>query len=269
MQQTTAKNPGAGNARKPHTLRRLGSGMLWRLRNGEFRSASNFLVSEGANMVGQARRRKRYFCNLCDYKLKHLSHSSNELRISWHSACPRCDSRKRHRGLAILYRQLLAPLTAPRIIHFAPEPVLGPLLEDLAGDYETSDYFLEDVDHPRQDIQALTFEDAIYDVALTNHVLEHVPDDVAAMSELARILKPGGIAVITIPGVWTRHQTIDFPELSNNGHYRDYGLEVEDRLAGAFDRVEAVDLCQVAGPQARALGLVPGDEVAFVCRRES
>ena len=38
-----------------------------------------------------------------------------------------------------------------------------------------------------------------YDVVHSNHVLEHIPDPVAFMKDVARVLKPGGIACIEVP----------------------------------------------------------------------
>ena len=43
------------------------------------------------------------------------------------------------------------------------------------------------------------FPDGEYDGVHLNHVLEHIPDPVALMRDVARVLKPGGIACIEIP----------------------------------------------------------------------
>ena len=40
---------------------------------------------------------------------------------------------------------------------------------------------------------------AEFDAIICNHVLEHVPDDRAAMLELRRILRPGGTAILMVP----------------------------------------------------------------------
>jgi SAM-dependent methyltransferase len=49
------------------------------------------------------------------------------------------------------------------------------------------------------DVCALPLEDACVDVAVSANLLEHVPDDQRALTELVRILSPGGRAVIVVP----------------------------------------------------------------------
>ena len=45
----------------------------------------------------------------------------------------------------------------------------------------------------------LPFPDATFDRVVCSEVLEHIPDDVAAMHELTRVLRPGGTMAITVP----------------------------------------------------------------------
>lgn len=52
------------------------------------------------------------------------------------------------------------------------------------------------------DALALPYEDATFDVVLISEVLEHVPADLAAISEVVRVLKPGGLAAVTVPREW-------------------------------------------------------------------
>ena len=49
------------------------------------------------------------------------------------------------------------------------------------------------------DAQHLPFEDATLDHVVCSEVLEHVPDDARVVRELARVLKPGGRLVLTVP----------------------------------------------------------------------
>ena len=45
----------------------------------------------------------------------------------------------------------------------------------------------------------LPFPDASFDRVIASEVLEHIPDDEAAMAELARVLRPGGSMAVTVP----------------------------------------------------------------------
>ena len=85
------------------------------------------------------------------------------------------------------------------------------------------------------DALKLPFPDATFDRVICSEVLEHIPDDVAAMGELTRVLRPGGTMAITVPRF--------APELVNwalsdeyhnvpGGHIRIYRRSVlEERLA--------------------------------------
>jgi hypothetical protein len=50
-----------------------------------------------------------------------------------------------------------------------------------------------------EDFTALTFDDAAFDLVMTFEVLEHVPDYRAALREAARVLRPGGVMLLTAP----------------------------------------------------------------------
>lgn len=92
----------------------------------------------------------------------------------------------------------------------------------------------------RGDATRLPFADATFDCIVTSEVLEHIQDDVTALAELTRVLKPGGILAATVPS-W-------FPEKINwmlsdeyhapfvpGGHVRIYSateLKAKFRAAG-------------------------------------
>ncbi|MGA2295363.1 MAG: class I SAM-dependent methyltransferase [Acidimicrobiales bacterium] len=83
----------------------------------------------------------------------------------------------------------------------------------------------------------LPFADATFDRVICSEVLEHIPDDVGAMEELVRVLRPGGTMAVTVPRFG--------PELINwalsdeyhnvpGGHIRIYRRSVlESRLRSA------------------------------------
>jgi ubiquinone/menaquinone biosynthesis C-methylase UbiE len=72
------------------------------------------------------------------------------------------------------------------------------------------EYTTVDLDSPiadvKADVQSLPFDDDTYDVVICNHVLEHVEDLTRALSELLRVLKPAGYAILQVP-FDTKHET--------------------------------------------------------------
>jgi SAM-dependent methyltransferase len=56
----------------------------------------------------------------------------------------------------------------------------------------------------RMEGTAVPYEDSGFDLVVSNQVFEHVPDMGVALREIARVLKPGGIAINVFPdrGVW-------------------------------------------------------------------
>jgi SAM-dependent methyltransferase len=130
-----------------------------------------------------------------------------------------------------------------RVLHVAPEPAIGRHIGAVSGGgYVTLDLAVAGVD-VRGDVTCLPFPTTAFDTIICTHVLEHVPDDVAAMSELRRVLAPGGKAVLQVPFDPTRSETFeDFsattPEtrlrlFGQDDHVRIYATDYTDRLRGA------------------------------------
>ncbi len=85
----------------------------------------------------------------------------------------------------------------------------------------------------------MTFDDGSFDFIYCSNVLEHIEDDISAMSELFRILSPGGFAIIQVPiqGKETYEDiaiTDPYERYKNFGqadHVRYYGEDIQNRLA--------------------------------------
>jgi SAM-dependent methyltransferase len=58
---------------------------------------------------------------------------------------------------------------------------------------------LPDVHLTRANIYTLPYPDKTFDAVILSEILEHIDDDVAALKEAMRVLKPGGVAAITVP----------------------------------------------------------------------
>jgi SAM-dependent methyltransferase len=104
----------------------------------------------------------------------------------------------------------------------------------------------------RGDARRLPFPDATFDIVITSEVLEHIQDDVAAISEMARVLKPGGRFAATVPAWfpetvnWKLSDEYHAPK-SPGGHVRIYSrteLVAKLRTAGltvdGFHRAHAL-----------------------------
>lgn len=76
-----------------------------------------------------------------------------------------------------------------------------------------------------------------FDMAVSFQVVEHLADESGYFSELARVLKPGGIALLTTPNRLTISPGSDTP--INPFHLREYiPAEFRDTLTPYFDDVE-------------------------------
>src|SRR5258707_15185241 len=84
---------------------------------------------------------------------------------------------------------------AESLLHFAPEPGIERLLRPQIRRYVSADID-PGVADVAVDITDMQFDDGTFDAAICSHVLEHVPDDAAAVSELYRVLRPGGWALV-------------------------------------------------------------------------
>ena len=157
------------------------------------------------------------------------------------AGCPRCGSLERQRFLAVLLACLGTDLDAPRVLlDIAPSRQVGALLErlrprtvvrtDLGADPRTVDVW--------SSLTALPLADDCVDVLICYHVLEHVPDDRAAMRELARVLAPGGLGLVQVP--WNAGGVTDedpdageqerLRRFGQADHVRFYGDDLETRL---------------------------------------
>jgi SAM-dependent methyltransferase len=76
----------------------------------------------------------------------------------------------------------------------------------------------------------LPFESNTFDSILSNEVIEHVPSLHISLSELNRVLKPGGKILLTVPFVCFEHELpYDFRRFTLNGlveTLKEYGFEI-------------------------------------------
>lgn len=158
--------------------------------------------------------------------------------------CPWCGAHDRERHLLLYLRATgqLDGLAGRRVVHFAPERRLSETLGQATGaGYSACDLFPVRPGVARVDIQAMPDATGSVDLLLANHVLEHVDDDLAALREIARVLAPGGAAILQTPYSPVLHRTWSDPGIvdpearrrayGQEDHVRLYGRDIVDRFA--------------------------------------
>ena len=151
--------------------------------------------------------------------------------------CPNCLSNARER-LVIAMLQHHVNIDNKKILHLSPEKNVYQYLKSKSN-VITADLvpgFYKNIDkHIRQeDVTALSFADQSFDVVIANHVLEHIPDDLKAMSEIYRVLKKGGVAILQVPYSETISETIEEPLI--------YNPKKQSNLFGQKDHVRIYQL---------------------------
>jgi len=146
-------------------------------------------------------------------------------------------------------------------------------------DYLTADLNPEQV-MVKMDITAIQYPDKTFDAILCNHVLEHIPDDRKAMSELHRVLKPGGWAILQVPVSKVLEQTYEDSTITSpqerekhfgqKDHVRIYGKDYSQRLKEAGFEVEAYSWTNDNGfrNETNQYGLNKDEAVFYCTKRE-
>lgn len=167
--------------------------------------------------------------------------------------------------------------TKKKVLHFAPEQAFYNQFKKIKKlNYTTTDLFspLADV---KADICNLPFKDNEFDYIFCNHVLEHIPDDTKAMSELFRVLAPNGIGIFQIPQDLSREVTFEDHSITDPkerakifgqyDHVRVYGRDYFEKLRkNGFD-VTAVDYTKKLSKEEIEQYRLAQGELIPVCRK--
>jgi GT2 family glycosyltransferase/ubiquinone/menaquinone biosynthesis C-methylase UbiE len=253
-------------------------------------------------------------CNICGDEVTFLRRRGVWLRETL--MCPVCLTTSRNRsiarGLLEAIRELTGvtaqsirglPASAPRSVRildtqpsfssppFGAYPIPRLLAERSWLEVQTSRFdpdlpwgHVFDARTTNQDLQALTLPDESLDILVTSDVLEHVRLDERALHEIARVLRPGGYHLFTVPHDRTTRETVervlihDPDDPSRDEHvlepeyhgspesheagilaYRVYGTDLDDRLAAT-----GLDVSYTAAPHYDA-GILETE--LFSCRK--
>lgn len=187
-------------------------------------------------------------------------------------------SLERHRLLWLYLKNETDFFTADKkVLHIAPEQCFLKLFKSQKNlNYITADLYSPIAD-VKADICNLPFDDNQFDVVFCNHVLEHITDDKKAMSELYRVLKPGGLGIFQIPQDLTRETTYEDFSITNPeerkkhfgqyDHVRIYGKDYFNRLRNVGFTVNEIDYSKTLSPEFIVKYCLIKGEILPVCTK--
>jgi SAM-dependent methyltransferase len=192
--------------------------------------------------------------------------------------CPNCLSLERHRLMQLYLQNETRFYTSnPHTLHVAPEFCFIKRFERLLGE----NYVTADLESPlakvKMDVQDIPFNDNTFDVIFCNHILEHVDDDLKALQELFRVLKPGGWGIIQSPINYNRtvtyeDATIVTPEertkhFGQHDHLREFGADYAMRLAKAGFDVTEDRYVETLSTEKIKRNALPANEIIYLVKK--
>jgi len=157
-----------------------------------------------------------YKCPICNHNFRKMlpggfdleSIKENEIIGSGrrdNNICPYCQSTDRDRLVYIYLNQETEIFKQKvKILHISPEPSLYNKIRKFSNIiYETGTKYAEGIYYHDNinsiDLLGLPFSDGEFDMVICNHVLEHIIDDNKAISEIYRVTRNGGSAILQVP----------------------------------------------------------------------
>jgi SAM-dependent methyltransferase len=216
--------------------------------------------------------RKERRCPFCGWRGYRFEPFGNRALRRADAACPICGSLERHRAARVLLKDRIAG--RQRVLHMAPEALMIPWLVSLSCEYLNADLYNPAM--TRMDLTDTGLPDGSKTLVWCSHVLEHIPDDRAALAEVRRILAPGGLLVLQVPIGGDR--TFEDPSVTTDearlekflqeDHVRLYGRDLASRVEAAGFACEMLTTASLSAAEQALYGVAhPVFREVFLCRR--
>ncbi|MDG1333502.1 MAG: methyltransferase domain-containing protein [Crocinitomicaceae bacterium] len=192
-------------------------------------------------------------CPVCERSFRKFLSYGSDVAHRENVLCPYDLTLERHRLMWLYLKNHSDFFTKDnlKVLHMAPEQCFHKTFKN----QKNLDYLTADIVSPIADIHFdlhdIPLEDNQFEVIFCNHVMEHVDDAIKCMSELYRVMKPGGWGIMQVPQDLNREETyedwsITSPEerekhFWQKDHVRLFGRDYPDWLRKAGFTVTEFD----------------------------
>lgn len=193
-------------------------------------------------------------CPVCEKSFSKFLSYGSEVAHRDNVLCPYDLTLERHRLMWLYLKNHSNFFTQANlaVLHMAPEQCFI----DRFKAQQNLNYLTADIVSPiadmHFDLHQIPLENDRFDVVFCNHVMEHVQDPNQCMSELFRVLKPGGWAIMQVPQDFTRETTYEDPSIVSEAdrekhywqkdHVRLFGKDYPSYLERVGFQTTAFDL---------------------------
>ena len=205
---------------------------------GKFKEVEYFLKGLRAPLfkLVNFKSKDKFNCPICKYHGPFMDKKNR-----YDAKCPKCGELERARIAMLVLNEIYDEQKSSQtdVLHISPENFLRKIFKKKYKSYISSDLYRKDVDY-QFDIEEIPYPDNSFDLVFASHVLEYVKNDIQALSEIKRVLRPGGLAFLPVPML--HDKTIDFNERPPNQRIiRETGIDYFDRYRDVFTEVEVYD----------------------------
>ena len=192
-------------------------------------------------------------CPVCEKSFRKFLSYGSDVAHREGVLCPYDLTLERHRLMWLYLKDHSNFFTAEnlKVLHIAPEQCYHKGFKRQKNlDYLTGD-LVSPIADIHFDLHDIPLEDNRFDVVFCNHVMEHVDDPIQCMSELHRVMAPGGWGIMQVPQDLNRAETYENPSIVTpedrekhfwqKDHVRLFGRDYPDWLRKAGFKVEEFD----------------------------
>jgi SAM-dependent methyltransferase len=154
-------------------------------------------------------------CPVCEKSFRKFLSYGSDVAHRENVLCPYDLTLERHRLMWLYLKNETNFFSTEKlnVLHIAPEQCFHARFKKQKNlEYLTGD-LVSPIADIHFDLHSIPLEDNEFDVVFCNHVLEHVEDAKKCMSELYRVMKPGGWGIFQVPQDLTREETYEDPSI--------------------------------------------------------